>query len=122
MTLTALPQVLAIWKLPPEAPLPTLDFFCAIRTDAELSLVTDDALVPEGVEYERGWRALKVTGPLDFALTGILAALAMPLAEAQIPIFALSTFDTDYVLVKFDQLADAIAALERAGHTVTLVN
>jgi uncharacterized protein len=120
MTLTVLPQILAIWKLAPEAPLPlpTTGFFCAIRTDDELSLVTDDALVPEGVACERGWRALKVEGPLDFALTGVLAALAVPLADAQIPIFALSTFDTDYVLVKSDRLDDAIIALEQAGHVV----
>jgi uncharacterized protein len=115
---TALSQELSVWKLAPNAPLPTLDFFCAIRTNDELSLVTDDALVPEGVPCERGWRALKVEGPLDFALTGVLAALAIPLAEAQIPIFALSTFDTDYILVKSDRLADAIVALEQAGHTL----
>ncbi len=118
MLLTTLPQTLSLWKLAPDASLPTTEFFCAIRTEQELSLVTDDALVPEGVECERGWTALKVEGPLDFALTGILAALAMPLAEAKIPIFALSTFDTDYILVKSDRLADAIAALKQAGHAV----
>jgi uncharacterized protein len=118
VNLTLLPATYAIWKLPATAPLPQVPFFAAIRTGEELSLVTEDALAPNGVSCERGWRALKVAGPLDFALTGVLAALAVPLAQAGIPIFALSTFDTDYVLVKETQLTAAVAALEAAGHTV----
>lgn len=116
MNLTLLPETYAIWKLPATAPLPHVPFFAAIRTGDELSLVTEDALAPSGVPCERGWRALKVSGPLDFSLTGILAALTVPLADANIPIFALSTFDTDYILVKETQLTAAVAALESAGH------
>ncbi|BBO88821.1 hypothetical protein DSCOOX_20010 [Desulfosarcina ovata subsp. ovata] len=74
--------------------------------------------VPEDVRAERGWRALVIDGPLDFALTGILAQIAHPLADAGIPIFALSTFDTDYVLVKDSDLKRAINALGEAGHPV----
>ncbi len=118
MNLTLLPEAYAIWKLPATAPLPQVPFFAAIRTGDELSLVTEEALAPSGVPCERGWRALKVAGPLDFSLTGILAALAVPLADAKIPIFALSTFDTDYILVKETQLTAAVAALESAGHTI----
>jgi uncharacterized protein len=118
VNLTLLPETYAIWKLPETAPLPQVPFFAAIRTGDELSLVTEERLAPHGVLCERGWRALKVAGPLDFSLTGILAALAVPLAAAKIPIFALSTFDTDYVLVKDTQLSTAIAALEVAGHVV----
>jgi uncharacterized protein len=70
------------------------------------------------VECERGWRALVVRGPLDFALTGVLASLATPLAEAGVSIFALSTYDTDYVLVREAQLRDAVAALAAAGNDV----
>ena len=64
------------------------------------------------------WRALKVAGPLDFSQTGVIAALAVPLAEAKIPIFVLSTFDTDYILVKEGCIVEAIAALQAVGHTV----
>jgi hypothetical protein len=66
----------------------------------------------------RGWRALQVAGPLDFALTGILAALAGPLAAAEISIFALSTYDTDYLLVQAATLPQAVAVLRQAGMTV----
>jgi hypothetical protein len=72
--------------------------------------------VPADVRCEPGWRALAVKGPLDFGLTGILASIAAPLAEAGISIFAISTFDTDYVLVKAERLDDAVEALRRAGH------
>lgn len=117
MELCVLTPRFAVWRLPASAPLPQVPFFAALRTDDELALVTEESIAPSGVPCERGWRALKVLGPLDFSLTGILAALAVPLAEAKIPIFALSTFDTDYVLVKEDQLGAAQVALERAGHT-----
>jgi hypothetical protein len=67
---------------------------------------------------ESGWRCLKVRGPLDFGLTGILAALTSALAAASIPIFALSTYDTDYLMIKTDTLERAIEALRGAGHRV----
>jgi hypothetical protein len=76
------------------------------------------ARVPDDVRAERGWRALAVAGPLDFALTGVLAALAGPLADAGVSIFAIATYDTDYVLVRADRLADAVGALRAAGHRV----
>ena len=65
---------------------------------------------------EAGWAAFKLDGPFPFSMTGVLASFLQPLAEAQIPIFAISTFDTDYVLVKEENLARAIAALLAAGH------
>ena len=74
--------------------------------------------VPEGVKCEKGWRCLKVEGPLDFGLTGILASLAQPLAEAKISIFAISTFDTDYILVKDENFKAAVLALSSAGHEI----
>lgn len=116
MNLTLLPSHFAIWKLPATAPLPQVAFFAAVRTHEELSLVTEEALAPSGVPCERGWRALQVVGPLDFSLTGVLAALAVPLAEANVPIFVISTFDTDIILVKDTQLATAIDALDSGGH------
>ena len=91
--------------------------FCSItRTNVELSIVCEESLVPAVVaNVERGFRALAVEGPLDFSLTGILAAIASPLAAAGISLFAISTFDTDYVLVRAGRLDDALGALRAAG-------
>ena len=88
------------------------------RTPAELSIVADDAVIPEGVAARRGYRALRVEGPLTFDVVGIVAAFAAPLAAAGVPIFPIATFDTDYVLVHGDDLARAVAALVAAGHRV----
>ncbi|MGZ4270534.1 MAG: ACT domain-containing protein [Solirubrobacteraceae bacterium] len=93
---------------------------CAlVRTAGELSLVAPQDAVPAGVRAERDWIALAVEGPLDFALTGILASLAGALAAAGVPIFALSTYDTDRLLVPAARRGDAIAALRRDGHDVS---
>jgi uncharacterized protein len=88
------------------------------RTNDELSIVAFDESIPEMDRVSRGWRALKLAGPFDFALTGVLESVLGPLASAGISIFAISTFDTDYVLVKQDSLDGAIAALNAAGHYV----
>jgi len=74
--------------------------------------------VPPEVRSQVGWRVLKVHGPFVLSEIGVLASLAAPLAEAEISLFAVSTFDTDYLLVASETLAAAIAALERAAHTV----
>jgi hypothetical protein len=97
-------------------------FYSLTRTEEALAGLPDDAIPPEFITVlpvERGWRALKVAGPLDFSLTGVLASLACPLAEAGISIFAISTFDTDYLLVRAETLARAIQVLGEFGHTVT---
>ncbi len=89
-------------------------------TPGETSLVCQSDIVPAGArKLENGWRAFRFEGPFDFALTGILASVAVPLAQAGVGIFALSTFDTDFVLVKAAQLDIAIAALRQAGHQLT---
>lgn len=80
------------------------------------SLVCAADVVSDGVQVEKDWCAIKVQGPLDFSLTGILLELAKPLAEAGISIFAVSTFDTDYVLVRSNKLSIAIEVLRLAGH------
>lgn len=122
LALTLLLPTLAVCRLAPDAPPPPWamggDFWALTRTPDELSVVCLASAVPAGVRAETGWRALMVAGPLDFALVGILRSLAVPLAEAGVSIFAVSTFDTDYLLVRAEQLARAVAALERAGHTV----
>jgi hypothetical protein len=89
-----------------------------VRTAAELSIVAPAAHVPADVTAERGWQALAVRGPLDFGLTGVLADLARPLADVGIPIFVVSTFDTDWILVPGDRVDAAVDALGAAGHDV----
>ena len=116
--LSVLDDPLAVCRLAPGAALPDwlswsgkLTAVC--RTPEELSLVCLERDVPDDVRAERGWRAFKVEGPLDFALTGVLAGLAAPLAEAGISIFAISTFDTDYLLVRAADLDGARSVLAR---------
>jgi hypothetical protein len=122
LTLLLLPDTLAVCRLAPDAEVPawawTGEPASVTRTRDELSIVCRAAAVPEGVRAEVGWRCLKVQGPLDFGLTGILAALTAPLAAAGIAIFAVSTFDTDYLLVKAENLDRAIDVLRGAGHHV----
>lgn len=91
-------------------------FFAITRTADELSVVCPEQHAPLEAPCERGWRALKLEGPFAFELTGILTAVATPLAEAEISIFAISTYDTDYVLVKAAQFEHALEVLEKQGH------
>ena len=119
LTLDPLPARLMVCRLPPDAAIPAWagGSFCALtRTAEELSVVCAEADAPGALRMEPGWRALKVRGPLPFAATGILAALAAPLAAAAIPIFAISTFDTDYLLVREGALPAALSLLRAAGH------
>ena len=113
----------AVWKLPPDAPFPDLaedgGLLSVTRTAVELSVVARADQASAGAPAEKGWSALEVAGPLAFELTGVLAAIASPLAEAAVPIFVISTFDTDYVLVRTAHLERAVDALEAAGHSVT---
>lgn len=89
-----------------------------MRTESELSIVCDGSLPPSGTERSRGWRAIRVVGTLEHTLTGVLVSLAAPLADAGIPIFAQSSFETDYLLVPADSLDRALAVLADAGHAV----
>lgn len=120
LTLSVLPLKLAVAQFPASAPLPALGgaFFSLTRTDDELSLVCEESRVSAGTKAEGGWVALRLHGPFQFTLTGILAAVLNPLRDAGIGIFALSTFDTDYVLVKSERLAEAMRVLREAGHKV----
>ena len=115
-------DALAICKLDKDAPPPQWaqrgSFFSCTRTHSELSIVCPQKDVPANIPNEKGWRCLKVEGPLDFSLTGILASLVVPLAAAEICIFAISTYDTDYLLVKEEQLSSAILVLRQSGHHI----
>ena len=122
LTLRWLPGRWAVCQLAPDAPLPAWAvggaWFSATRTADELSLVCAEADAPATVRAERGWQALQVAGPLEFSLVGILAALTAPLAEAGVSVFAVSTYDTDYLLVKAERAAEAARVLRAAGHHV----
>jgi hypothetical protein len=120
--LFALDELYAIVRLHPDAGLPDWveggHFWSVTRSDAELSIVCREEDIPPDASAERGWCALEVAGPLDFSLTGVVASLVSPLADAAVPIFVLSTFDTDYLLVREPDLPRAAEALRRAGHTI----
>jgi uncharacterized protein len=120
LELTILDESFAVSRLPASAPAPAWagagHLQSVTRTREELSVVCREDSVPPGIAAERGWRAIRVASALDFSETGVLASLAAPLAEAEVSIFALSTHDTDYVLVKADALDRAVTALTAAGH------
>ena len=122
LSLTILPQRFAICRLSPDEPLPTFlshsQFFSITRTSEELSVVLSEEMVPSDWKTEIGWHCLKVIGSLDLDLTGILASLVMPLSEAGISIFVISTYDTDYFLVREENLNKATKILLKSGHVV----
>ena len=120
LKLTVLPGAFCIHRLAPTAAVTQEalagEFSCICRTAEELSIVCADTLVLDSDRRDAGWSCIKVVGPLDFGMTGILADLSTLLANAGISIFAVSTFDTDYILVKTEKLARAVAALENGAH------
>ena len=122
LNLQLMQSTFAVSKLPPNEALPLWalksDFYSISKTPDELSVVCAEANVPNDVKVERGWRCLKVEGPLDFALTGVLASLVNPLAEVGISIFAISTFDTDFLLIKQNDVERALVELKKSGHRV----
>ncbi len=94
-------------------------FFSITRTANELSIVCEGERVPAGVQAELDWATIQLQGPFPFEVTGVLAAILNPLAAEGIGIFAISTFDTDYILVKADRLFAAEWILNQAGHEKT---
>ena len=121
LTIRRLEAPYAVCRLPADSPAPPLDnidggFVCIARTPHELSVVCPEDAAPAGARVEAPWTALQVVGPLDLSLVGVLADLATTLADAGVSIFAISTFDTDYLLVRDLDAAPAIAALSGSGH------
>jgi uncharacterized protein len=120
--LTTLDELYAIVRLDPDTPMPEWavrgHFWSVTRSDSELSIVCRQDDVPVAASAERGWVAFELAGPLDFTLTGVVASLCSPLADARVPIFVLSTFETDYLLVREPDLHRSIEALREAGHEV----
>ena len=122
LTLTVLEERLSICRLEAGTEVPGwvtgAPFSSVTRTQDELSIVCLEEDVPGGLSQERGWRALKLEGPFDLSMVGILSSVAGPLAEAGASIFAVSTFDTDYVLVREGQLDLAVDTLRETGYRV----
>jgi len=120
--LSVLTQRTAICRLDPDERIPSWvqndELTALVRTPDEFSIVCDECSVPEYIKVEKDWRILKVQGPLEFTQVGILASITVPLTQAGVSIFAMSTFDTDYVLVKESSLALAVDTLRNAGHVV----
>lgn len=116
LKLSVLPQRLAICRLDKNAPIPgwalrTSQFGSITASSEEISIVCDESAVPEDVKVVKGWRAFKVEGPLDLTMTGVIASLTGPLAAAGVSVFTLSTYDTDYLLVKTESFDKAVNVL-----------
>ncbi len=122
MKLRLRPETLVVARLGATEPFPAwaleAPFTCLARTGSEVSVVVPQASLPPEVPAEGPWQALEVQGPLDFSLVGILATLTGILAQGGISVFAFSTYDTDYLLVKTERMAAACRALRAAGHAI----
>jgi hypothetical protein len=122
LTLLEVAGRFAVCKLLPDSAVPAWatvgDVFSVTRTGEELSVVCRQEMVPSGTQAEVGWRCLRVAGAMPFTLVGVLASLTRPVAAAGVGVFAVSTFDTDYLFVKEAEFQTAVAALRGAGHSV----
>jgi hypothetical protein len=120
LVLSVLEETFSIHRLAPDASLPEAvsecDFYSLSKTTDELSLVCPEHLAVKSEKSNPDWKCLKVAGPLDFELTGILAGITEVLAKEKFSVFAISTFDTDYILIKKQGLTAAISALQRVGY------
>ena len=117
-------DTLGVCQLPANQSIPQWayqgEFYSITKTTAELSIVCSEVVIPEAVICERGWRALKIAGILDFSLVGILSVVSTILAKAGVSIFAISTYNTDYILVKATDLECALQALDHEGYDVVI--
>ncbi len=122
MELLIEPDRYSVCRLDADAPWPDPPapgrLYSATRTPDELSVLCVTGHEPSGAEVESGWRALHIVGPLAFDLVGIIASVTVPLAAADVGVFVVSTYDTDLVLVRDEDLEGAIAVLADAGHPV----
>lgn len=125
MDLEIIPGRYAVCRLEPDSVQPIWarspagrELLSVTWSDNEMSVVCPEERVPNGTASERGFTALRVRGALDFDMTGVLASLSVPLSEAGVPVFAISTHNTDYLLLRCDDVARGTAALARAGHSI----
>ncbi len=120
LILSVLSETFTIHKLSPDASIPEeilkSNYYSVSKTENELSVVCSELIEVKSLQSSKGWKCIKVKGPLDFNLTGILAGISDILAQANISIFAISTFDTDYILVRSQDLPSARNKLRKAGY------
>ena len=120
ITMEWLPGRYAVCRFDPSASIPGWalaggGFVSITHSERELSIVAAESIVPAEVTAERGWAVMRVVGKLDFSIVGVLAMLTTALAKAKIPCFAISTYDTDYILVKQQDADDAAEALGKVA-------
>jgi uncharacterized protein len=117
-----IPGRLAVVRLNPGTAVPswawTSPLSAVVCTPDELSVVCDERVVPGNLKAERDWVALMLEGPFPFSMTGVLSSLLGPLAASQVSVFVLSTFDTDCILVKADQVEQAKQVLRGEGYNI----
>jgi hypothetical protein len=122
MIFTLLPDTFAVVRMQSSEEIPEWaaggPFLSITRTSDELSIVSREISVPAGVHADRGWRCLKLEGPIPLNTIGVAAEFTSVLAKAGVSVFPIATYDTDYVLVKGDRLERAADALRSAGHSV----
>ncbi len=122
LAISVLEEPFVVGRLGPDSAIPDWAvkraFFSVTRTRSELTLFLPEGHLPPDVAREGGWRCLRLEGPFDLTAVGILVSVLTPLAQAQIGVFSLSTFETDYLLVKGEDLARAVRTLVKAGHHV----
>lgn len=120
-TLEILESCLVVVKMNPEDPVPRWargEFVAVTKTATELSIVCAEAGIPDDVIAERGWTGFRLTGPLAFDQVGVIASITAPLDAARVPVFVISTYDTDYLLIKSEHLETASEALKAGGHRI----
>ena len=120
LVLSVISENFTIHKLSPDASTPEeilkSNYYSISKTENELSLVCSEVIEVQSLQSSKGWKCIKVAGQLDFNLTGILAGISDILAKENISIFAISTFDTDYILVRTQDLSSARTTLRQAGY------
>lgn len=122
LTLKLLDKTYAVCSLSKNKKIPSWaiegDFLSITKTEDELSIVCEEKNVAEGIKYEGNWKILKIEGPLDFSLVGILAKISNLMAKNNISIFAISTYDTDYILIKLGNINKAIEVLKKDNYNI----
>ena len=120
LVLSVLSETFTIHKFSPDVSIPEeilkSNYYSVSKTENELSVVCSELIEVQSLQSSKGWKCIKVKGPLDFNLTGILAGISDILAQTNISIFAISTFDTDYILVRKHDLSSATTKLRQAGY------
>ena len=125
LVLKLLPDYYAVCRLKENDDIPQrvrdLPFYAIIRTEESVTFICNQKLIDDTVECEKNWRCLELEGPFEFSEIGIISQVCGPLARAKIPVYVISAFETDYLLIKDGFLEAALATLKNSGHTVNSI-